>query len=466
MYAQDDFKVSSELTLNYGVRYELVQFPLEANDEFSNWNFTKVTMDFAGRDVPRRLIPTDKNNFSPRFGAAYNPNWSRKTVFRGGFGMMYGNFRQYEAALQHFHPPYVNENFIANDVPRPSYTTATLWGAPVTDLSNADLSGTTVNYLNDKTMPISYQWNFNIQRELPGDFLLQVGYVGNKGSQMQIRYDANQAVELNPASPTSIVDRRPYKRLGFVSANSSKGFSRYDAFDLRLERRFSNGLALIGAYTWNKQMGIRSFDNYTVMYMDNIRHNYGPESQPPRAVISYVSELPLGPGKPFLNGASPLFGRIIGGWQINGITSLRSGSFLGVTSNVNNGAGSRAGNKADATGVPANLAADERTRAKWFNTAAFVDPPFTRYGNSGEGVVIGPGAVSFDISLFKNTLITEGKTLQFRAEAFNAFNQVNLNNPNLNVSDRARFGTVTNAASERIMQLGMKLLFLYVATCQ
>ena len=79
-------------------------------------------------------------------GAAYNQEWARKMVFRGGFGMMYGNFRQYEAALQHFHPPYVNENFIANDVPRPSYTTQ-LWAPPVTDLTNADLSGTTVNYL-------------------------------------------------------------------------------------------------------------------------------------------------------------------------------------------------------------------------------------------------------------------------------------------------------------------------------
>jgi hypothetical protein len=459
MYAQDDFKVNSELTLNYGLRYELVQFPLEKNDEFSNWNFETFKMEFAGQELPRRLLPTDKNNFSPRFGAAYNPSWSRKTVLRGGFGMMYGNFRQYEAALQHFHPPYVNENFIANDVPRPSFTTATLWGAPVTDLTNADLSGTTVNYLNDKTMPISYQWNFNIQRELPGNFLVQVGYVGNKGSQMQVRYDANQAVEIDPLNPLPINDRRPYQRLGFVSANSSKGFSRYDALDVRVERRFSNGLALIGTYTWNKQLGIRGFDNYTVMYIDNVRHNYGPESQPHRSVISYVYELPFGPGKKFLSGGNPILARIIGGWQVNGITTLRSGSFLSVSSNVNNGAGSRAGNKADATGLPANLPEDQRTRAMWFNTAAFVDPPFTRYGTSGEGVVMGPGAVNFDISFFKNTRITEGTNLQFRAEAFNAFNQVNLNNPNLNVSDRARFGTITNAASARIIQLGMKLLF-------
>lgn len=458
-YAQDDFKVNSELTLNYGLRYELVQFPLEANDQFSNWNFEKFKMEFAGKDLPRRLLPMDKNNIGPRIGAAYNPKWARKMVFRGGFGMMYGNFRQYEAALQHFHPPYVNENFIANDVPKPSYTTATLWNPPVTDLTNADLSGTTVNYLSNKAMPISYQWNFNIQRELSGDFLLQIGYVGNKGDKMQIRYDANQAVQLNPANPLSINDRRPYKRLGFVSANSSQGYSSYNALDVRVERRFSAGLALIGTYTWNKQLGIRTFDNYTVMMIDNIRHNYGPESQPHRAVISYVYELPFGPGKALLKNANPVMKRIIGGWQVNGITTMRSGSFLSASSNVNNGAGSRAGNKPDATGLPANLPPDQRTRARWFNTAAFAEPSFTRYGNSGEGVIRGPGAVNFDVSLFKNTPITEGTILQFRAEAFNALNHVNLSDPARNISDPRTFGTISNAASARIVQLGMKLLF-------
>ena len=458
-YAQDDFKVTPELTLNFGVRYELVQFPLEANDEFSNWNFQKKNMDFAGKDVPRRLIGMDRNNFGPRVGAAYNPSWAKKMVFRGGFGMMYGNFRQYEAGLQHFHPPYVNENFIGNDVPRPSYTSTTLWAAPVTDLSNADLSGTTVNYLNDKVMPLTYQWNFNIQRELPGNFLFQIGYVGNKGVHMQNRYDANQAVQFDPARPRTINERRPYQRLGFVSANTSKAYSNYNALDVHVERRFSRGLALIGYYTWMKQMGIRSFDNYTVMLIDNIRHNYGPEGTPHRSVISYVYELPFGRGKSLFSDTGPVIDRIIGGWQVNGITTFRSGGFFGIGSSVGNGAGSRAGNKADATGQPANLPVSERTRPRWFNTAAFVDPPFTRYGNSGEGVVIGPGAVNFDLSLFKNTRITEGKTIQFRAEAFNAFNKVNLNNPNSSVSDRARFGTITGAASARIMQLGLKFVF-------
>lgn len=458
-YGQDDFKVNSELTLNFGLRYELVQYPLEVNDQFSNWDFANHTMLFAGKELPRRLLSTPKTNLSPRLGAAYNPSWSRKTVVRGGFAIMYGNYRQYEAALQHFHPPYVNENFIYNDVPIPSFTMENIWPPVVTDFKNGDLSGTTVNYLADKSVPRSYQWNFNIQRELAADFLLQVGYVGNLGRQMQVRYDANQAVPMDPLNPTTIVDRRPYKRLGFVSANSSKGYSSYHGMDVHVERRYNNGFSLIGSYTFMKEFGVATVDNYTVMMIDNIRHSYGAEGIPHRAIISYVYELPFGKGKSLLNSMNPVVDRIIGGWQVNGITTLRGGQFLQVASNVNNGAGSRAQNRADATGIPAVLPSSERTRMRWFNPAAFVDPPYTRYGTSGVGVYLGPGAVNFDLSAFKNTRIVEGKTLQFRVEAFNAFNQVNLNNPNNNSSDRARLATITGAASARIMQLGMKFIF-------
>jgi hypothetical protein len=458
-YAQDDFKVNSQLTLNYGLRWEFVQFPLEVNDAFTNWDFKNHTMLFAGKDLPRRLLPTPKTNLSPRLGAAYNPSWSRKTVFRGGFALMYGNYRQYEAALQHFHPPYVNENFIYNDVPVPSFTMENIWPPIVTDFKNGDLSGTTVNYLADKAVPKSYQWNFNIQRELPSNFLFQVGYVGNLGREMQVRYDANQATPMDPLHPTTIQDRRPYQRLGFVSANSSVGYSSYHGFDVHLERRYSSGLSLIGSYTFMKEFGIRTVDNYTVMMIDNIRHSYGAEGYPHRAIISYVYELPFGKGKRYLNSLNPVVDRIIGGWQINGITTLRSGQFLSVNSSVNNGAGSRAQNRADATGLPAVIPTDQRTRMRWFNPDAFVDPPYTRYGNSGVGVYLGPGANNTDLSMFKNTRIKERMMLQFRAEGFNAFNHVNLNDPNTSSSDRARLGTITGAASARIMQLGMKLIF-------
>ena len=457
-YSQDDIKLTPELTLNVGIRYELVQFPLEVNDEFANWNFERHAMDFAGKDIPRRIVPTDKNNFGPRLGVAYNPSWSKKTVIRGGFGIAYGNFRQYESGLQHFHPPYVNENFLGNDVPNPRFTTADLWDPPITETEGVDFSGTTVNYLRDKVMPLFYQWNFNIQQELARNLMLQVGYVGNQGRELPNRYDANQASQFDPASPSGIQARRPYQRVGFVSANTSRTYSNYNGLDVRLERRFASGLSLLATYTWMKQLGIRAHDQYTVMLIDNIRHNYGPEGAPHRSIVSWVYELPFGPGKAFLGRSGGALGRVVGGWQVNGIAAMRNGNHIGTRSAVSNGVGSRAGNKADATGQPANLASGQRSAVRWFNTDAFADPPFTRYGNAGEGVITGPGAVNFDLSIFKNTRVTETTRLQIRCEMFNAFNSVNLANPNTNVST-AQFGTISSAADARIIQLGLKVIF-------
>ena len=200
---------------------------------------------------------------------------------------------------------------------------------------------------------------------------------------------------------------------------------------MHVERRYTNGFSVIGSYTFMKEFGVRTVDNYTVMMINNLRHSYGAEGYPHRAVVSYVYELPFGKGKRLLSSLNPVLDRVVGGWQINGITTLRSGGYQSVDSNVNNGAGSRANNRADATGIPAVLPVDQRSTARWFNPAAFVDPPFTRYGTSGVGVYLGPGSVNFDMSAFKNTRLSEGKKLQFRAEAFNALNSVNLNNPNV-----------------------------------
>lgn len=458
-FAQDDVKITPHLTINAGIRYELVEFPREIHNELSNWNFAKHAMDLAGRDLPSRLLPTPKTNFAPRIGLAYNPPWLKKTVFRGGFGMSYGNFRQYEAGLQHYQPPYVNEISLSNNVPKPTYTTADLFAAPILDLTNADLSDVVVNYLHDKALPLVYQWNFNIQRELPGNFLLQVGYVGNKGVHQQNRYDANAPVPYDPKNPRTINDRRPFQKLGEVIGTTSSSYSNYNALDVHVERRFSRGLSVLGNYTWGKAMDLYNRNNYWVMMIDNVRFNYGPTGRPQRSVISFLYELPVGPGKPFLNRGGLLLGRVIGGWQANGIVTLQSGQWLTISSNVNSGMGNPMTNKADATGKPAILPHDKRSPAHWFNTAAFVDPPYTRYGNSGEGVVVGPGAQNFNLSFFKNARITERSRLQFRVEGFNALNHVNFGNPVINVSSRATFGTITSAATARIMQFGMKLLF-------
>ena len=459
-FLQDDWKITPNLTINAGLRYEFVQFPLEANDELASWNFQRGTLDFAGREIPRRILSPDRNNWGPRLGLAYSPSRSNKTVIRAGSAIMYGNFRQWEISLFHFQPPFVYENFLFNDAIRPRFRTDTLWPAVETDVSKVDFRNVTANYQSpDKVLPLTYQWNFNIQHEVAPNLLLEVGYVGNRGVRQPNRWDANAALpDADLTRRTPIQSRRPYQNVGFVSGNSSRAWSNYNAFNVRVEKRYSGGLTFLSNYTWSKALGIRGHDNWTVMDIDNIRLNYGPMNDfTHRWVLSYVYDLPFGPGKAVLGGASGVLGHLVGGWQTNGIVNMRSGAALSMASPVANDLGNRAGNRPNRI-ADGNLPSDQRTVERWFDTTAFVNPQVGRYGNAGDGILRGPGLVNFDLSAFKNFRIFESMSAQFRAEFFNAFNNVNLNNPFTNTGD-ARFGRISGANPSRAIQLGLKFLF-------
>lgn len=461
-YIQDDIKVNRSLTINAGLRYEYVQWPLEKHDEFANWNFQKGRPDFAGRDIPRRTAAPDRKDWAPRLGLAYSPSFLKKTVIRAGAGIAYGNFRQWEVSLMHFNPPFVYDNFYFNDLPTPRFTTDSLWPAVPKTLDGFDFTQISVNYQEPhKVLPRMYQWNFGIQREIMPNVLFEAGYVGNRGERQPHRYDGNAArFDVDPAHPTPIQSRRPYSTAAFVSANGFRAWSNYNALNLRLERRYSSGFSVLGVYTWSKALAISSNSPCCVSVLDdtNIRLNYGPVNDfAHNAVISYVYDLPFGPGKAFLRSLHGVPGLIAGGWQVNGITTFRSGGALRVTSPVSNNLGNRAGNRPDRIGN-GNLPSDQRNVERWFDTSAFRDPVFGRYGNTGEGVIRGPGLVNWDLSLFKNTRIAESMNLQFRFEMFNAFNHVNLNNPSLDTGD-PRFGRITGASTGREIQLGLKLIF-------
>ncbi|PYU88229.1 MAG: hypothetical protein DMG08_26290 [Acidobacteria bacterium] len=456
-FLQDDIKLTRKITVNTGLRYELAQWPQEDNNEFAVWDFEKGRVDFAGKDIPRRIAPSDRNNWGPRLGLAYAP--FKKTVIRAGAAVMYGNFRQWEVALFHFSPPFVYENLDFNDFPTPRFTMGTLWPAPE-PIDRIDFRGVTVNYQSpDKVLPTMYHWTLGIQHEVLPNLLFEIAYAGNRSVRQPNRWDANPArqdADLAHATPTQ--SRRPYQNVGFVSGNTSRAWSNYNALNLRLERRYTSGLSVLGVYTWSKAMAIRPYDNWTVMDINNIRLNYGPVNDfTHNAVISYVYDLPFGAGKRFLGDMHGIADRIIGGWQVNGITSFRSGAALSLTSPVSNNRGNRAGNRPDRI-ADGNLPESQRTVERWFDISAFRDPVLGAYGNSGEGIIRGPGLANWDLSIFKNFRIREGKTFQFRWEMFNAFNNVNLMNPSTYNGD-LRFGSISGALTAREMQAGLKLLF-------
>ena len=488
-FGQDDWRITPELTLNLGLRWEMVQNAREINNQFVNFDTKTQTFLFAGKTMPERIYPAQKTNFLPRLGAAYSPKWLPKTVIRGGFSIATGGARAWEYAQQHFQPPYVNENFdnqsvVSNNHNLPVYQLPNPGGAIITDskgLNNPYLLfpapvttfGPGVNLvpvaLNDsveKKVPKYAEWNFNIQHELPGALVLQVGYVGTKGYSLPIRYDTNLATTpYIPGTNSSDVQTRvPYPTLGYICGNTFEGYSSFNALNVHLERRFANGVSLTGAYSWAKDLEVATQDENELFDIKNLRLNYGPNNMAQHAVFNYIYELPFGHGKLLGRNVNKAVDEIIGGWQFDGITNWSSGSYLTASSGVNNGMGGRAGNYPDAVaGQNPNSGTGIQTRSQWFNTAAFANPSYTRYGTSHAGTIIGPGSFNSDLAFFKNVKFTESKYFQFRWEMFNAFNKVNLYNPDTGFgggsAPSGSFGTITNSNPARIMQVGLKLYF-------
>lgn len=489
-YGQDDWRITPELTLNLGVRWELAQNAREINNQFVNFDTATQTMLYAGKTMPDRIYPAQKTNFLPRIGAAYSPKWLPKTVIRGGFSIMTGGARAWEFAQQHFQPPYVNENFDYNSIdstaqnlpafqiPNPGGSIIAVpagstdvapyltFSPPVTTCcAGVNLVPVALNDSVEKKIPKYAEWNFNIQHELPGAFVLQVGYVGTHGYSLPIRYDTNLATTpYDPSNPASsnVQTRVPYPTLGYICGNTFEGYSNFDALNLHLERRFANGLALTVAYSWAKDLEVANQDENELFDIKNLRLNYGPYNVAQHTVINYIYELPFGHGKLLANNANKAVDEIIGGWQFDGITTWNTGDYMSASSDVNNDMGGRAGNYPDA--VPGqNPNSGPKKVGQWFNTAAFVNPPYTRYGNSHAGTIIGPGYVNFDAAFFKNFKFTESKYFQFRWEMFNALNHVNLYNPGNDfgggTAPSSSFGVITGSNPARIMQIGLKMYF-------
>ena len=485
-FGQDDWRIAPELTLNLGLRWEMVQNAREINNEFVNFDTATQTFLFAGKTMPERIYPAQKTNFLPRIGAAYSPKWLPKTVIRGGFSIATGGARAWEYAQQHFQPPYVNENFDYNNVvstnqnlpafqlpganitdPKGKNDPYLLFPAPVTTFGpGVNLIPVALNDSVEKKVPKYAEWNFNIQHELPGALVLQVGYVGTKGYSLPIRYDTNLATTpYIPGTNSSDAQTRvPYPTLGYICGNTFEGYSSFNALDVHLERRFANGMSLTGAYSWAKDLEVATQDENELFDIKNLRLNYGPNNMAQHAVFNYIYELPFGHGKLLAKNVNKAVDEIIGGWQFDGITTWNSGSYLTASSDVNNGMGGRAGNYPDSVaGQNPNSGTGIHTVSNWFNTAAFANPSYTRYGTSHAGTIIGPGSFNSDLAFFKNIKFTESKYFQARMEMFNAFNHVNLYNPNTGFgggsAPSSSFGTITGSNPARIMQIGMKMYF-------
>jgi hypothetical protein len=486
-FIQDDYKLTSRLTLNLGLRYEYATPPREKNNQFANFDPVTGAMVFAkdGDIFARSLIHPDRNNFAPRFGFAWSP--TSLVVVRGAYGVFFTHtVRQGREGLLGFNPPFLVDNLLQTGVTGAAAVASAapfrlVNGYPAGLLDPNSLVSTNVlrraQDPNQRT-PYIQQYNFGVQYELMKDLLLDVAYVGNKGTKLNGFRNLNQRAVITNPNGSQSAGARPFPTFGDIQWMENRVGSSYNSLQARLEKRFSKGLTGLVSYTWGKALtgapdhistsgGGAGFDTGTFREPqdgNNLRADRGLAEFDikHRFVTSYVWELPFGKGRRFgadWNNAADL---LLGGWQLTGIHALQSG--LGLTATLGGGSVLNIGGERRArpnlVGDP-ELPESQRTLQRWFNTDAF-QPAFTpspqAFGSAGVGIMRGPGSINFDYTLAKNFHLTERNYFQFRTELFNAFNRANFGPPNI-ARESNGFGQILTAGNARIIQFGLKFYF-------
>ncbi|MBN9662473.1 MAG: TonB-dependent receptor [Acidobacteria bacterium] len=469
-YAQDTWVVNSKLTVNIGLRYELYPpaTPRLAKG-FSNYNFVNNTLEVAGvGSVPMNLgIENHKNYLAPRTGVAYRFN--DKTVIRTGFGISYTPFPDNSYAYNY--PVRANNQF---DPAVASYGAAVLPGGQTATFQNGFPAPIQVEIPTDgiiKNPPISssynvvnktfknpsvVSWNFAVQRQLPGNFVLDLTYVGSHGVNQVVNYNLNAGMVLgagnNGRAQYPTLKRTADTALLFAGFSTS-----YNALQVKLDRRFTNGVAVTTAYTYGKGMGFQTGDDGGPRFYINFRRNYARNDfdRTHTFVQSYVYELPFGHGKRWLT--SGIGAATLGGWRINGVLTLMTGTpmWFGYSSTNLNAPGN---SQTPDIVAPIQILHGINKGNQWFSTSSFAAPVGTVFGNAGRNLLSGPGFFNLDASIFKLFKLTERLNLEVRGESFSVTNTPQFNNPNTTLGD-ANFGYVTGAGGARGLQLGLKLNF-------
>jgi outer membrane receptor protein involved in Fe transport len=518
-FVQDDWKLTRRLTLNLGLRHDFQQQPVERYDRLLNFDMTgkSSVSGLIGRAVyasvngqPRQWRDQDHNDFGPRVGFAFDVFGKGATVLRGGYGVYYpfifygGSFGSagtgFASMTTTYNPPGSDFNVQAFQF-KNGFPYAPMNPLGVAGGDDAFL-GQTIKFTESTgSTPYSQQWSASLQQQLPGRWLIDATYSGNKGSHFitgAYNYNSldpqylslgrglldnvrnpNAGLVTGSLGAANITRRQsllPYPYYGAVNVtNPHLGSYVSHLFLLSVEKKSARGLTLLFSYTAGKLLsdglllpqsdfgensGRESvFQNGK--YDRRSERSIDPQDVSQRAVISAVYELPFGAGKRW-NPSSAVVRRIVGGWQVNTIGTLQTGLPVSVTGANNQSTADRP----NSTGASAKLS--NPTAARWFDTDQFVNPPDFTFGNVSRTLadVRAPGSINWDLSLLKTTAITERVKLQFRAEAFNFLNHVNLGQPGAGFVAGANgkntsgsFGVISSARDPRNIQLGLKLRF-------
>jgi hypothetical protein len=458
VFAQDDFKLRPNLTINLGLRYEYQTGWSEVKNNLGSFdptipNATTGNLGaiwFAG-ETSRTRLQEPKSVWLPRVGFAWSMD--SDTVVRGGFGIyaLTWSLDDYGQGVGFGN----NSTGSASDTTSGIGPVTTLsgpgnnlqTGAPLTyvvrNRSSTAYNGTNVPY-NQYDLPVAkmYQWTASVERKLGTNMEAEVAYVASHGSHLAFPADINQIPESRLQSTFSQLNT-PYPQFGTIQGNVGESISNYNSLQAQIQRRFTNGLTFAANYVWSHFLDDQDSAGWggrggTQVYQNayNPSANYGNSNFDVRNALkgSVVYDLPVGKGRQFLNG-NPYLDAIIGGWQTAATLMVHSGQpFTVVTSSNNAEADNGGSNASQFPNVIGNPHLSNPTIQNWYNVAAFAQPAAGTFGDERRNSLRGPDLSEVDFSLGKNFPIKEGVALQLRIDGYNVFNHPSFSNPNTGVS--------------------------------
>jgi hypothetical protein len=452
LFLQASHRFGPELTLHGGLRYEFNDPAVDPANRATLYDpATGQVVPVGQAGMPRAGYAADRNNFGPRFGLAWNPGLGR-TVLRGGYGIYFDQSSLAPSEGLYFNQPYFDFRL---------FVAAAQFPLTLSDPFPANyplrIPGSAFSFDRNLRTPYVQHWSFQVQRELDRSTVIEAGYVGTKGTRLYAARDINQPAP-SPVSP----NLRPDPRFDDINQLASRANSNYHSLQMTARRAMAKGFSLLASYTYGKSIddasgffasaGDPNFPmNSRDTSLERARSGFDVRQ---RLVASYSWMLPSPRGS---------WRHLLGNWQTHGIWTFQTGRpfTVALPSELDQSNTGRTTLGFGANDRP-NVVGDPRlgggTPERWFNPAAFALPAFGTFGNAGRNILDGPGLGSVNLSVHKVIPFTEQTSLQFRAEAFNALNRANFNQPE-NFLGGAGFASITSALQPRLLQLGLRLVF-------